>query len=738
MKKRVIATGIFLLIIIIFSMIVLAAPTFIFNFKDPIDITSVNLFAKVLNISYNISDSAGINVSTVQLFYKVNDTVSDCFSYTNSSSICGFQTQVLNQSNISNIWFFKLREYMVYPATYNFNEIQLELEPKSAYSLDSDIEFIKIQFQNVSNIKNFSFFEFYADNQTAASDTLRIYYCNSSYTTGSVTISSFCTAFSTLPASQVFNHTHSPNSKHHIVPFAIDTSSGQIGGVYVTPVSYFLLRGRITNGWNVYYINNISRTSAIQFSTNNGIAWIDLSGTVDAHLHQFNGDTLYYYVCANNTINEQNCSIIRQDLLKVAGLPPSSPNIFHPTESSYTGLIAINYTAAVSPNTYQIAFYNITLYNSTITQEFVKTIISNNSNNLSYLWNSTSTSEGRYNIHVTACDVNGLCSTGESEGFTLDHTSPLITLISPANVTSVTAGSISFTFNVSDANNVSNCSLIVDNSIATTLTSITNTTTISHSLSAGTFSWHINCTDEAGNVGNSSARTLIINPSPVEEEPSESGGGGYPDFKIGELNLTEEFSKKVYKHWSITFIVEEETHKIEVRNINKTGIEIEVSSEPQKAMVENGQEKLLQITENYDLLVRLNAIEFNSFDIPQADITLKILEKVIIQKPKEEQEVITEKTPSEMPKRFPFLSSLLIFILIIGLVTAIFSAFILFRVEPKYFWDELSHKVSKFFGVLFLPFKKLVVFFYKLVSSRETKPRRNFYIVLKERKSKFY
>jgi hypothetical protein len=68
------------------------------------------------------------------------------------------------------------------------------------------------------------------------------------------------------------------------------------------------LRGRIgVHDYDVYYIDDISRTDAIQTSTNRGGAWTNFSGTVDAHLHQYDGsEKFYYYVCANDTSNNQN------------------------------------------------------------------------------------------------------------------------------------------------------------------------------------------------------------------------------------------------------------------------------------------------------------------------------------------------------------------------------------------------------------------------------------------------
>jgi len=180
-----------------------------------------------VNITYNITDTEGVNESTLLLHYKTNSSTSDCYAYENGSvEDCGYRTD-LSGGNDSSTWPFTLYDNQIYPGTYNFPERELELTPHLEYPLTGNNDFLKIRFYNVSSAKNFSFLEFMAQNLSAGSGTLRIYYCNSSYT-GTITLSEACTNFYNLPASENYNHTHSVYTSHFAVPFALNSTLEQL------------------------------------------------------------------------------------------------------------------------------------------------------------------------------------------------------------------------------------------------------------------------------------------------------------------------------------------------------------------------------------------------------------------------------------------------------------------------------------------------------------------------------
>jgi parallel beta-helix repeat protein len=389
-----------------------AGPNIIWYNQTPPDIDSLNVVSIGANITYNMTDPSGIDPNSPILYYKTNTSSSDCWTFVNGSyGSCGYQPRNFT-SNLSELWLWRLFDNQVYPATYNLNETAMENTTHSSYSMGTQNDPIKIELLNVSATRQYGFFEVMA-NVSSGTAPLRFYYCNSSYTTGNPSSSSFCTNFYSLAYNTGYNHSHSAFSLHMVAPFAMNATSGLLGTVKVTSTSYFILRPAQGSAWSAYYIPNVTRASAMQTSNTNGNSWSNLAGTVDAHLHQYDGtDRLWYYACANDTLNNSACSVARFDYLNLSGIPPTAPDVFSPTNGTTCGNFTINYTAAISPNGYNISYYNISLMNSDFSLN--KTIIGNNSQNLSYVWNASGTSPGNYSIRVVACDTLGQCSSGFS------------------------------------------------------------------------------------------------------------------------------------------------------------------------------------------------------------------------------------------------------------------------------------------------------------------------------------
>jgi len=412
------------------------APNITFNYQDPIDINNFNTFENGLNISYNITDDTGIDASTFQLWEKINDSVTDVTNIFLNGSREGsnFVTGYSQNYNVSDTFHAILDDNEILPGTYNYpSEAELEAEPHFAYDLDGNVEYLKVQLLNVSNIKNYSIFEFMANNQTANTGSLRLYYCNSTYSTGNPVLSDNCIDFYNYDSSQTANHTHF-YSNHSVAPFPIN-GSGFIGDVLVTNISNFLFRSRPgVNAWNVYYIPNGSRAGATELSINAGLTWTEQTFTIDAHLHQFDGtETVNYFISICDNLGNCGNSTLRTDKIELGGIPPSSPNVYNPTEKAYNQRVEINWTKAISGNGYSIDSYNISLIN--LSFHSVLQINISGGTTLGYNWNSTAVSDGEYYIRVTATDSNGLSSFGDSENITIDNTAP-------SNILSATPSSL--------------------------------------------------------------------------------------------------------------------------------------------------------------------------------------------------------------------------------------------------------------------------------------------------------
>ena len=420
-------------------------PEIDFVSQTPSDLSSLNILGKYLNITYNITDPAGID--TVNLYHKTNSSTSEIVWYINGTAYSGWQIAE-NYTNSSSIWYFYL-DHQIYPGTYNLPDSVMRDTPKEHFSLDNKNEILKIRFFNVSNDKEFNYLVLDTQNQTTSTEFLRIYYCNESYSTGNPENSPYCVEFYDLEPTTPHNYTRD-SSLYWIIPLPINKSTGYLANVYVTPTSYILLRDSASaGGWNISYVTNISRPDTVQYSNNNGGSYSNFAGTVDMHIHQFSGsDSLWYYVCANDTFGNSNCSEIRQDLIQIDNLPPSSPDIYNPTEGYYRGLITINYTQSISPNAYPIVNYTIDLVD--LDKNFVQKIADNDLK-LSYVWNSSEAPDGKYFIRVRACDNLTQCSYGYSENITIDNTKPIVTITSPTNTT-YTTNTITLSYTVTDTN----------------------------------------------------------------------------------------------------------------------------------------------------------------------------------------------------------------------------------------------------------------------------------------------
>jgi len=143
-----------------------------------------------------------------------------------------------------------------------------------------------------------------------------------------------------------------------------------------------------------------------------------------------------------------------------------------------------------------------------------------------YSFSSLSDSVNTY--YVWQNDTFGNANQTETRLLTIDLTAPVVTLLSPENAsTESTTSTIVFTFNVTDANAITNASLILNEILNQTNYTITNNenNTFTLSLANGNYNWSVNATDYAGNIGESLTFALTVNVIEVEP-PGPSGPSG--------------------------------------------------------------------------------------------------------------------------------------------------------------------------------------------------------------------
>jgi hypothetical protein len=180
--------------------------------------------------------------------------------------------------------------------------------------------------------------------------------------------------------------------------------------------------------------------------------------------------------------------------------PPNTPIINFPTSDLYTSLqpLDLNVTATDDNNdVLTISFY--------INGKLNQTSLTNTTFNAS---------DGYYILNVSVSD-NIEISANVTVNFTLDTINPNITLLLPLNNTGDKDGNITFIYNVTDTNNVNNCSLIINNQLNLSNASITRNIAQNFTLSdisVDPINWSINCTDQSNNIGSSVFRNVVVVP----------------------------------------------------------------------------------------------------------------------------------------------------------------------------------------------------------------------------------
>ncbi|MFH1711233.1 MAG: S8 family serine peptidase [Nanoarchaeota archaeon] len=309
-------------------------------------------------------------------------------------------------------------------------------------------------------------------------------------------------------------------------------------------------------------------------------------------------------------------------------------SLISPSNNNYTNL---NYTdfscQAETEASYSLENISFYLWNSTSlvyneTQSISGTL---NTTNFNY----TFVSEASYLWACLSWNNNSNSSLTGNYSITYDITKPNVSLAEPYP-SDETSNSVSklFYYNVSDNFNISRCDLIVNNIIvAGNSSEIGNSTNnITYTLTPGTYSWNINCSDIAGNQENSSSRSIIITALAIQTSSSGGGGGGGATAQI--YTLTEEqtssgYTKELGKSEKIKFTIfdeKAEQHELTVDYVGSNFVNLTLRSTAIKIVLGIGQSIKLNLTssEYYDLYIKLEGIANN-----KAKLTIQTIHEVI-------------------------------------------------------------------------------------------------------------
>jgi subtilisin family serine protease len=350
--------------------------------------------------------------------------------------------------------------------------------------------------------------------------------------------------------------------------------------------------------------------------------------------------------------------------------------------------LIINITSPINNSWYNAGIFNITLNENGSClyslnygiNNFTMSSVDNQNFNAT---NATLLQDNSYNVSFYCNDSAGNRN-NSIRTFKIDLIPPNVTLTDPFP-TDETSNSVSkiFYYNVSDNLNLSRCNLILNGaSVAENATEITNTTNnITYTLTPAIYSWNINCTDIAGNIGNSSSRSIVITSPPVTVNNNNGGGGGggggSPSSGVNSILNAQQSeqgtSRELKTNDKITFEIKtplgNEKHSLVLNNITDSRINITISSNPINLILGVGQSAKLNLTSSdyYNLFIKLEGIREN-----KANLTVKVINEPIKITAEENNESIQQmETPQNTKKEnnvIYYVLEALIIIIIIALI----------------------------------------------------------------------
>lgn len=397
--------------------------------------------------------------------------------------------------------------------------------------------------------------------------------------------------------------------------------------ILVSPANNLITKQNKTFSCNVTSASNLANVS---FYLWNSTALINNSNISLAGLNNVSN---FSYNFTYEDSYRWNCLFV--DVLNSASFASSNFSLTYDLTSPSISLISpIN-------NSYQNAGrFNVSLNENGSCRyslnNGINNITMNSSDNRTFFDINFSLIQDRvYNVSYYCNDTAGNGNVSAKMFFTIDLTSPNVTLISPSDSYGATdSQTIIFQYNVSDNLNISRCDLIVNGALVSSNSSeIGNSTNnISYLVGIGSGqNWSVNCTDFVGNIGNSSIRTFTINnPSPPAPVSSGGGGGGGSSsgttYSLTESQTIEGINKELVKGDKIKFVVSSSSHTLLLNKVDSNVVNVTISSNPINLILELGRVYKLSLNSSdyYDLQVKLEGISGG-----EANVTLRAIHEQV-------------------------------------------------------------------------------------------------------------
>ena len=377
--------------------------------------------------------------------------------------------------------------------------------------------------------------------------------------------------------------------------------------------------------WNstLDIVNQTSEDVSGSFSNSE----INVSGLVNGN---------YEWNCLFGDYNGNSAFASENFSLEIGGV---SVELLSPSLNNFSNVNETNFSCRLqSEENYELSNVTFSLWNSTDLVYNETQDVSGIDNTTEFNYSFSEEENYEWNCFVFNSGMNSSWA-DSNYSFVYDLSAPIVNSSSPVNGYSTTGTTeITFSYNASDNLNISKCDLVLNGGIVASNNSINQSEiqNISYSVSAGSYSWQINCTDVAGNVGNGTSRSFVINSAPVVSSSSGGGGGGSisttKTYAISQSQIGGGVTKKLEAGDKINFDVAKDKnykigeHVLTVDKVEETFVKITVRSEPIlfSLGINEGKKLNLSSAKYYDLLVRLEGIENG-----EANVTIKTINEKI-------------------------------------------------------------------------------------------------------------
>ncbi|HJX51003.1 MAG TPA: S8 family serine peptidase, partial [Candidatus Nanoarchaeia archaeon] len=252
----------------------------------------------------------------------------------------------------------------------------------------------------------------------------------------------------------------------------------------------------------------------------------------------------------------------------------TSVNLSSPSNNTYKKVNLTSFSCSVQNSVANLTNTTLKIWNSLGTLVYNSTeSVSGVSNQSNFTYNLSSNGKYLWNCYSYDSQLNILYADSNNT-ITFDTVAPVITLSEPDDEDEVDTGSVAFKFTVTDGSSIANCSLILDEDIESTDTTITvnATNTITKTMSAGDYDWEIECYDSAGNYGTSSEITLSVSSSSDEDEEEESTTDDLttkPVLQISDADIVKGIGKFVKAGYILKFNINGKSHSLLVDSLTE-------------------------------------------------------------------------------------------------------------------------------------------------------------------------